>query len=243
MKNKIRAIFLMAIEIIIPLVFVAIFLFACSGKQKEVNTSTDLTTKTVETDNADNADIVKTVRERVKICEMSILSMLTQIQTTYQTTMMITTQTTMTAIQTTTPMTSFTTLIDTTDTTLNTSEHYNYIETQIESKTIDLENFETEIITEPTIAETETKTYLGNLRITGYVATGNPTALGEMPYVGGVALNQSYGLAYGTRIYIEGFGEYIVNDTGCAYGVVDVFCNTVEECYALTSYADVYIMN
>ena len=243
MKNKIRAIFLMAIETIIPLVFVAIFLFACSGKQKEVNTSTDSTTKTVETDNADNADIVKTVRERVKICEISILPTLTQTQTTYQTTMTITTQTTMTAIQTTTPMTSFTTLINTTDTTLNTSEHYNYIETQIESETIDLENFETEIITEPTIAETETKTYLGNLRITGYVATGNPTASGEMPYVGGVALNQSYGLAYGTRIYIEGFGEYIVNDTGCAYGVVDVFCNTVEECYALTSYADVYIMN
>lgn len=236
MKNKIRAIFPMAIEIIIPLVFVAIFLFACSGKQKEVSTSTDLTTKTVEIDNADNANIVKTVRERVKVCEMSILSMLTRMQTTYQTTMTITTQTTTqittTAIQTTTPMTSSTTLIDTTDTALSTSENYNYAETQTESETVDMENFETEI-----------KTYLGNLRITGYVATGNLTASGETPYVGGVALNQSYGLAYGTRIYIEGFGEYIVNDTGCAYGVVDVFCNTVEECYALTSYADVYIMN
>lgn len=243
MKNKIRAIFLMAIEIIIPLVFVTIFLFACSGKQKEVNTSTDLTTKTVEIDNADNADIVKKVRERVKTCEMSILSTSKQMQTTYQTTMTITTQTTTTAIQTTTPMTSSTTLINTTDTALNMSENYNCAETKTESETVDMENFETEIITEPTIAETETKTYLGNLRITGYVATGNPTASGEIPYVGGVALNQSYGLAYGTKIYIEGFGEYIVNDTGCAYGVVDVFCNTVEECYALTSYADVYIMN
>lgn len=240
MKNKIRAIFPMAIEIIIPLVFVAIFLFACSGKQREINTSTDLTTKIIETN---NINVAKTVRERVEICKISILPISTQIQTTNQTTMTITTQTTTTVIQTTTQMTSSTTLINTIDTTLSMSENYNYTETQAESETVDIENFETEVITEPAIAETETKTYLGNLRITGYVATGNPTASGAMPYVGGVALNQSYGLAYGTRIYIDGFGEYIVNDTGCAYGVVDVFCNTVEECYALTSYADVYVVN
>lgn len=238
MKNKIRAIFPMAIETIIPLVFVAIFLFACSGKQREINTSTDSTTKIIETN---NINIAKTVRERVEICKISILPISTQIQTTNQTTMTITTQTTTTVIQTTTQMTSSTTLINTIDTTLNMSENYNYTETQTESETIDIEKFETEIITEPSIAET--KTYLGNLRITGYVATGNPTASGEMPYVGGVALNQSYNLPYGTKIYIEGFGEYIVNDTGCAYGVVDVFCNTVEECYALTSYADVYVIN
>lgn len=90
--------------------------------------------------------------------------------------------------------------------------------------------------------ETTDRTYLGNMRITGYVATGNATASGEMPYVGGVALSTAYGIPYGTRIYIDGFGEYIVNDTGCAYGVVDVFCNTIDECYALTSYADVYLL-
>lgn len=102
-----------------------------------------------------------------------------------------------------------------------------------------------EEIEEPTdqiYEETADRVYLGNMRITGYVATGNATASGEMPYVGGVALSTSYGIPYGTRIYIEGFGEYIVNDTGCAYGVVDVFCNTIDECYALTSYADVYLL-
>lgn len=102
-----------------------------------------------------------------------------------------------------------------------------------------------EEIEEPTdqiYEETSDRVYLGNMRITGYVATGNATASGEMPYVGGVALSTSYGIPYGTRIYIDGFGEYVVNDTGCAYGVVDVFCNTIDECYALTSYADVYLL-
>lgn len=101
---------------------------------------------------------------------------------------------------------------------------------------------EIEETTEQIYEETADRVYLGNMRITGYVATGNATASGEMPYVGGVALSTAYGIPYGTRIYIDGFGEYIVNDTGCAYGVVDVFCNTVDECYALTSYADVYLL-
>ena len=103
------------------------------------------------------------------------------------------------------------------------------------------------IIEEPVIIEEPTsssdRTYLGSMRITGYVGTGNPTASGEMPYVGGVALSTAYNIPYGSRIYIDGLGEYVVNDTGCAYGVVDVFCNSVDECYALTSYADVYLLN
>ena len=86
--------------------------------------------------------------------------------------------------------------------------------------------------------------HLGSLRITGYVSTGSPTASGEMPYVGGVAVNSSfmsdYGLEYGDTVYIDGLGWYTLNDTGCQYGVVDVFCGSAEECYALTSYADVY---
>ncbi len=89
--------------------------------------------------------------------------------------------------------------------------------------------------------------YLGNLKITGYTATGNLTASGVMPYVGGVAINSSfisdYGLSYGDTIYIDGLGYYTLNDTGCSYGVVDVFASTVDECYALTSYADVYLVN
>lgn len=104
-------------------------------------------------------------------------------------------------------------------------------------------NSETDIA-EPTKNYTEPKEnmrLLGNLKITGYVATGNPTASGVMPYVGGVAMNKSYCLPYGTQIYIEGLGYYTINDTGCKYGVVDVFCSTLSECYNLTQYTNVYV--
>lgn len=149
------------------------------------------------------------------------------------TTIVTTTTSTTTTTQTTTTTISTTTQTTTTQTTTTT------VTTMTEP--VIIEEPEPVIIEEPT--SSSDRTYLGNMRITGYVATGNPTASGEMPYVGGVALSTVYNIPYGSRIYIEGFGEYVVNDTGCAYGVVDVFCNSVDECYALTSYADVYLLN
>lgn len=109
-----------------------------------------------------------------------------------------------------------------------------------------------EVITEPApivepvitdVPEAGSMTYLGNIYITGYVWTGNSTSSGEYPYVGGVAMSRDYGLPYGTTIYIEGLGTYVLNDTGCDYGVVDVFCDSVSACYALTGYANVYVVN
>ena len=144
-------------------------------------------------------------------------------------TTIVTTTTTTTTTTTATTTTTQTTTTTTTTTTVTTAEP------------VIIEEPEPVIIEEPT--SSSDRTYLGNMRITGYVATGNPTASGEMPYVGGVALSTAYNIPYGSRIYIEGFGEYVVNDTGCAYGVVDVFCNSVDECYALTSNADVYLLN
>lgn len=145
-----------------------------------------------------------------------------------------------TTIQTTTTTTTQTTTTTTTQTTTTTTT------TQTTTTTAPIIT-EPIIIEEPVIIEEPTsssdRTYLGSMRITGYVGTGNPTASGEMPYVGGVALSTAYNIPYGSRIYIDGLGEYVVNDTGCAYGVVDVFCNSVDECYALTSYADVYLLN
>ena len=145
---------------------------------------------------------------------------------------MVTTTTQTTTTQTTTTMTTTTTTTQTTTTTTTTAA-------PIITEPIIIE--EPVIIEEPT--SSSDRTYLGSMRITGYVGTGNPTASGEMPYVGGVALSTAYNIPYGSRIYIDGLGEYVVNDTGCAYGVVDVFCNSVDECYALTSYADVYLLN
>lgn len=109
------------------------------------------------------------------------------------------------------------------------------------------ESIDPPIVEEEPVAVEETEpvsmTYIGNLYITGYVATGNPTASGVYPYVGGVAMSRSYGLPWGTTIYIDGLGYYTLFDTGCSYGVVDVFCNTIPECYDLTSWRDVYVVN
>ena len=108
------------------------------------------------------------------------------------------------------------------------------------------ESIDPPIVEEEPVAIEETEPlemeYLGNLYITGYVATGNPTASGPYPYVGGVAMSRSYGLPWGTTIYIDGLGYYTLFDTGCSYGVVDVFCNTIPECYDLTSWRDVYVV-
>ncbi len=148
---------------------------------------------------------------------------------------MVTTTTQTTTMTTTTTTTTTQTTTTTTQTTTTTTT------TPIITEPIIIEEPEPVIIEEPT--SSSDRTYLGSMRITGYVGTGNPTASGEMPYVGGVALSTAYNIPYGSRIYIDGLGEYVVNDTGCAYGVVDVFCNSVDECYALTSYADVYLLN
>ena len=108
------------------------------------------------------------------------------------------------------------------------------------------ESIDPPIVEEEPVAVDETEPlemeYIGNLYITGYVATGNPTASGVYPYVGGVAMSRSYGFDWGTTIYIDGLGCYTLFDTGCSYGVVDVFCDTIPECYALTSWRDVYIV-
>lgn len=119
-----------------------------------------------------------------------------------------------------------------------------------ESETIDAEIFPKETIGEP-ITETNAEaassiTLLGNYKITGYVATGNPTASGVYPHVGSVAMNKQemkdLGISYGQKIYIDNLGEFVVLDCGCSRGVVDVFCSLIEECYNITSYKDVYLI-
>ena len=119
--------------------------------------------------------------------------------------------------------------------------------TEVQSNNTNSEETTTTISTTTTTENNNGMTYIGNFRLTGYVATGNPTASGVYPYVGGVAMNNSQrkelGIKYGDKIYIEGLGTYTVFDCGCRYNVVDVFCNTVSECYNITSYADVYIVN
>ena len=83
--------------------------------------------------------------------------------------------------------------------------------------------------------------YLGSFKCTGYVATGNTCANGNYPTSGYTIASNS--LPMGTRVYIEGIGERVVEDTGgMDGGTLDIFCNSVDECYALTGNYDVYII-
>lgn len=93
------------------------------------------------------------------------------------------------------------------------------------------------------------KTHLGRFYITGYTAEegfpeGSATASGFGCRPGICALNNAQrkelGIDYGETIYIDGLGEFTVADCGCAYGVVDVWCYTNAEAYAMTGNYEVY---
>lgn len=93
----------------------------------------------------------------------------------------------------------------------------------------------------PTTQAEPTSNYLGTYKITGYVATGNPCANGNYPTAGYTIASNS--LAMGTRVYIEGIGERVVEDRGGMAGnVIDVFVGSVDEAYALTGYYEVYLV-
>lgn len=101
-----------------------------------------------------------------------------------------------------------------------------------------------EVASEPELTESSSDvngTYLGSVKCTGYVATGNPCANGNYPTVGYTVASNT--LPMGTRVYIEGIGERVVEDTGGMSGrTLDVFCNSVDECYALTGDYEVYVI-
>jgi hypothetical protein len=95
--------------------------------------------------------------------------------------------------------------------------------------------------------------YIGIHQIYGYVPT-DPYQCGKKPGAANIGIGASGeyiipgrdvampGLPFGTRIFIVGIGERIVNDRGVPKGVVDVACETNAECYATTSRRAVYVI-
>lgn len=88
--------------------------------------------------------------------------------------------------------------------------------------------------------------YLGTFKITGYDAcvgccgkSDGITASGVKATVNRTCATHKY-IPFGTRLYIEGLGEYVVEDRGVGKGVVDIFCNNHKECYALTGHYEVW---
>lgn len=68
------------------------------------------------------------------------------------------------------------------------------------------------------------------------------TASGE-PAVEGVTVAMYKNIPFGTRIYIDGIGERIVQDRGVGPGKVDVAFDTDKECYAVTGKREVWILS
>ena len=101
-----------------------------------------------------------------------------------------------------------------------------------------------EVASEPELTESSSDTngsYLGTYKCTGYVATGNPCANGNYPTSGYTVASNS--LPMGTRVYIEGIGERVVEDTGgMSSNVIDVFVDSTSEAYALTGNYEVYVI-
>ena len=94
---------------------------------------------------------------------------------------------------------------------------------------------------EPTVSEAPADSSSRTYHVTGYVATGNPCASGVMPEAGITVASNS--LPLGTRVYIEGIGERVVQDRGgMDGGTLDVFCSSESECFALTGDYEVYVI-
>lgn len=92
--------------------------------------------------------------------------------------------------------------------------------------------------------------YAGDFYITGYDLcysccgkTDGITASGVYATVGRTIAASSE-FAFGTRLYIEGIGERVVEDRGGAIGGgrIDVLCNNHDECYAITGWYPVYLI-
>lgn len=78
-------------------------------------------------------------------------------------------------------------------------------------------------------AERPKRTLLGIYELTAYEWTGNPCSNGNYPTEGyTVACNS---LSLGTRIYIEGYGDFVVEDRGGMAGnVIDIYMGDYDSC-------------
>lgn len=99
-------------------------------------------------------------------------------------------------------------------------------------------------------APEEVRTYLGEYKITGYdicpSCCGNTrgiTASGTTATVGRTCAAPK-DIPFGTRLWIEGIGERVVEDRGGAVNgkKIDVLCADHPACYAITGTYEVYII-
>ena len=126
-----------------------------------------------------------------------------------------------------------------------------------EPEPIEPETWETETyvpdteISETTPPQVSGTIYLGTFLITGYTAeagfpVGQATHSG-LPVGPGVCAMEywqriSLGIEWGEQIYVEGIGVFTVLDSGCEWGVVDIWVPTNAEAFDMTAYHNVYLL-
>lgn len=87
--------------------------------------------------------------------------------------------------------------------------------------------------------------YIGVFTCTAYAYTGSPTASGKMPSEKHTVACNS--LPFGTEIYIEDMGRYIVEDRGASWhsdNWLDIYMGDVDSCIQWGKQErEVYILN
>lgn len=111
-------------------------------------------------------------------------------------------------------------------------EYASETDTKIETMGADVEELKLEKEVNEVELHQEVKkkmTYIGDYELTAYAWTGNPCANGNYPTCGyTVACNS---LPLGTKVYIEGYGDYIVEDRGgMPNNVIDVYMGDHNTC-------------
>lgn len=124
---------------------------------------------------------------------------------------------------------------------------------KIEESQKKLEEKETSKNSKPSSSKQQKK-YIGEFKLTGYCSCsscsggwGSQTAAGVPARAGTTVAADRNVLPLGTRIYIEGVGERIVQDVGGAIkgNKIDVYVNSHSDCYAdnINTTAKVYILD
>lgn len=108
---------------------------------------------------------------------------------------------------------------------------------------VEQESVEESVSVVQTASSGDSMTYAGCYELTAYIATGNPCSSGVYPTVGRTVACNSIPL--GTTVYIEGYGTYVVEDTGgMGGGVIDVFVSSYDEAIQFgRKTAEVYIVD
>lgn len=123
-------------------------------------------------------------------------------------------------------------------------------EASAEEETEETSEVDIEEETEEEQDDNEDMEYIGNYYITGYCMFsasengGRSDGLTASGVIGTPGYTVAMkGIPFGTIIYISGLGYYEVQDRGVGSGVVDVACDTKQECYDITGHRDVYIVH